>query len=339
MKQLTLIGPNKLEWQDQPEPKLSGPLGAIVRPLAVGVCDFDRAVVAGRYPALPFPIAVGHEIVAEVLELGAEVRNISLGMKVVLPLHINCGTCPSCQSKRTNSCSSRPTFSNYGLGALAGDWGGGMSDLLSLPYADAMAMPVPAGLSAAECAAVGCNLVDLHRTLVPHLSTFQNPRVLIVGGHAHNMGLYGIAIAQALGVDQIDFLDDAPHRLAAAEALGAQPILLSDIHSQKHYDIAIDCSGDVNRLTIALGHLGPDGVCTPVWPSLDDATIPAGAMFMHNARLIMGQPHARAHMDPVLALMANKKFSSTSIPTEILPWDSAAEAFGFGETKRIFVRD
>lgn len=340
MKQLTVVGPNKLEWLEKPEPRLSGPLGALVRPVAVGVCDFDRAVVTGRYPALPLPIAIGHEIVAEIVEVGSDVRDFTVGMKVVLPLHINCGTCPNCKSRRTNSCTSRPMFSNYGSGALAGDWGGGMSDLLSVPYVDAMALPVPAGLSAAECAAVGCNLVDLHRTLEPHLADFHNdPRVLIVGGHAHNMALYGVAIARALGVGRIDFLDDAPRRLAAAEALGARPTLLSEARPDDLYDIIVDCSGDVERLMIALGRLGPDGVCTPVWPNLGNATIPAGAMFTRNARLIMGQPHARAHMGPVLELMSLHKFLSTSIPTEILPWDSAAESFGFGETKRIFVRD
>ena len=339
MKQLTVVGPSRLEWLEVPEPRLSGPLGAIVRPVAVAVCDFDRAVVTGRYANLPLPIAIGHEIVAEVVEVGAEVRDIRVGMRVVLPLHINCGTCPSCNARRTNSCTSRPAFSNYGSGARAGDWGGGMSDLLSVPYADAMAAPVPAGLSAVDCAAVGCNLVDLHRTIAPHLADFPDPTVLIVGGRAHNMGLYGVVIARALGLERIDFLDDDPNVLSAAAALGARPVLLSDTRSSDLYPIVVDCSGIVDRLAVALGKLGPDGVCTPVWPTMGEATIPAGAMFMRNGRLVMGQPHARAHMDPVLDLMARGKFTSTSIPTEILPWDSAAEAFGYGETKRIFVRD
>ena len=214
-----------------------------------------------------------------------------------------------------------------------------MSDLLSVPYADAMALPVPTGLSAEECAATGCNLVDLHRTIAPYLTEFPDPSVLIVGGHAHNMALYGVVIAKALGIDRVDFLDDAPHRLAAAEALGARPVLLADTNLTDLYQIVVDCSGDVDRLAIALGGLGPDGVCTPVWPHIGSVTIPVGSMFMRNGRLVTGQPHARAHMDPVLALMAQGKFSSLSIPTEILPWESASESFGFSEVKRIFVRN
>ena len=339
MRQLTLTGERTLEWLEVPRPTLFGDTGAIVRPVAVAVCDFDRAVVAGRYPALPYPIAIGHEIVAEVVEIGSEVRDIEVGMRVALPLHISCGACPNCAARRTNSCSSRPPFSNYGLGLRAGDWGGGMSDFLSVPYADAMAVPVPQGLTAIDCAAIGCNLVDLHRTIAPHLATFPDPNVLIVGGAAHNMALYGIVMAQALGVQRISFLDDDPQRMAAAEALGARVVSLSEPAPRSGYNIVIDCSGEPERLAKALSCVGPDGVCTPVWPYAGSAVLPVGAMFLRNATLVTGQPHARANMDPVLQLMREGKISSTSIPVEILPWEDAPEKFGAGEIKRIFVRD
>lgn len=338
MRQLTVTGPNTLDWLDVPTPRLTSAVGAVVRPLAVSVCDFDRAVVTGRYPTLPLPIAIGHEVVGEVVEVGAEVQDIRIGMQVVLPLHISCGGCPSCGARRTNSCQSRPAFSNYGLGARAGDWGGGMSDLLSVPYADAMAVPLPDGLSAVDCAAVGCNLVDLHRTIAPHLAAYHDPTVLIVGGQAHNMALYGVVMARALGVERIDFLDDAPRRLAAAETLGARAIDLGDGRPGDLYPIVVDCSGEPERLAVALSLTGPDGVCTPVWPYAGSANLPVGSMFLRNATLITGQPHARANMEPVLELMRAGKLSSTSIPTEVMPWDSADKAFGFGEVKRIFSR-
>jgi alcohol dehydrogenase len=339
MRQLTLTGERTLEWLEVPKPELSSETAAIVRPVAVAVCDFDRAVVAGRYPALPLPIAVGHEIVAEVVEIGPEVRNIAIGMQVVLPLHINCGDCPNCAAHRTNSCTSRPTFSNYGLGSRAGDWGGGMSDYLAVPFADAMAVPVPDGLTAVDCAAVGCNLVDLYRAIAPHMTTFTDPTLLIVGGQAHNMALYGVVMAKALGVKQIAFLDDDAVRLGAAAALGATPITLSEPAPRDGYNIVVDCSGDPERLAIALSRVGPNGFCTPVWPYAGSAKLPVGAMFLHNATLVTGQPHARANMGPVIQLMRDGKIGSASIPVEILPWDDAPEKFGFGEIKRIFVRD
>lgn len=334
MQQLTLTAPKTLEWLDVPAPRLTSDKAAIVRPVAVGVCDFDRALVQGRYTALPYPIALGHEIVAEVVEIGASVQNIAIGMQVVLPLHTSCGACSKCSGGFTNSCLSRKPLSNYGLGTRGGDVGGGMSELLNVPYADAMAVPMPEGLTATECAAVGCNLVDLYRTLASHIAAAPDSRVLIVGGQAHNMALYGIAIARALGAQSIDFLDDNAARLADAQTMGARTMSeTSDL-----YPIVVDCSGEPERLALALSKTGPDGVCTPVWPYVGSHPLPVGAMFMRNVTLVTGQPHARALMVPVLQLMQERAINSESIPVEVLAWDSATEHFGFGERKRIFVR-
>lgn len=337
MRQLTLTDRGVVAWVEVPEPALSSAAAAIVRPVAVAVCDFDRGLVSGRYTALPYPIALGHEIVAEVIEVGSEVRTIARGMHIALPLHISCGTCAKCGAGFTNSCSSRPPLSNYGLGARGGDWGGGMSDLLAVPFADAMAVPVPAGLDKVACAAVGCNLVDLYRTIAPYLAEERHSEILIVGGHAHNMALYGVAMARALGVSNVSFMDDETDRLAAAEGLGAKAVQLGD--RRQLYPIVVDCSGDPERLALALSLVGPDGVCTPVWPYVGTANVPIGAMFLRNATLVTGQPHARSHMEPVLDLMQRTGLSSISIPVDVLPWEEAPEKFGVGETKRIFVRD
>jgi alcohol dehydrogenase len=150
------------------------------------------------------------------------------------------------------------------------------------------------------------------------------------------MALYGIAMARALGAGRISFMDDDASRLAAAEALGARPVQLND---RQLYPIVVDCSGDTERLALALSRVGPDGVCTPVWPFVGAANLPIGAMFLRNAKLVTGQPHARALMGPVLDLLRQARLSSTSIPVEVLPWEEAPAKFGFGETKRIFVRD
>lgn len=337
MRQLSLIDVDIVEWVEVADPVLDSPDAAIVRPVAVAVCDFDRGLVSGRYTALPLPIALGHEIVAEVVAVGSAVQRLAVGMQVILPLHISCGSCTKCCSGLTNSCTSRPPLSNYGLGTRGGNWGGGMSDLLAVPFADAMAVPLPAELDKTACAAVGCNLVDLYRTIAPYAEKPAALEILIVGGHAHNMGLYGIAMARALGVSQIDFFDDDDVRLADAERLGATPVRPGG--TPKLYPVVVDCSAMEERLALALASVAPDGVCTPVWPYAASMKLPVGAMFMRNATLITGQPHARALIDPVLALMTQCGLNSLSIPVEVLPWESAPTKFGRGDIKRIFVRD
>ena len=73
MQQLTMTADRQVEWWDVPAPALQGPGEALVRPLAVALCDLDQPMLRGEAP-IPGPIALGHEFVAEVAEVGDDVR-------------------------------------------------------------------------------------------------------------------------------------------------------------------------------------------------------------------------------------------------------------------------
>jgi len=49
-----------VRWRSVPRPVLSGPDGALVRPIAVATCDLDRAMMLGR-TIFPLPLHLGHE--------------------------------------------------------------------------------------------------------------------------------------------------------------------------------------------------------------------------------------------------------------------------------------
>src|SRR5262245_32287514 len=150
MRALTFLGPGKLEWREAPDPVLRGPKEAVVRPVASTTCDLDRALVAGRAP-LPGPFALGHECVAEVVEVGEGVRSLRPGQLVVVPWHICCGECDRCRAGLTASCRAVTPRAMYGT-PIGGDWGGLFSELVHVPFADAMLVPVPPGVPAATVA-------------------------------------------------------------------------------------------------------------------------------------------------------------------------------------------
>ena len=50
MQSLQFISPGRIEWHERPEPLLTGPGQAIVRPLAASICDIDRPVLTGNSP-------------------------------------------------------------------------------------------------------------------------------------------------------------------------------------------------------------------------------------------------------------------------------------------------
>ena len=99
MKELMVQGPGQLAWVEAPDPQLTTPGSALVRPIASASCDLDRRLIAGTTPFKP-PFALGHECVAEVLEVGSAVRNLHRGDLVSVPWKIACGACAQCLAGR-----------------------------------------------------------------------------------------------------------------------------------------------------------------------------------------------------------------------------------------------
>ena len=64
-------------------------------------------------------LALGHECVADVLEVGEQVRDIRPGQRVSVPFQISCGECAPCQRGRTASCSNVTPMATYQARHLA----------------------------------------------------------------------------------------------------------------------------------------------------------------------------------------------------------------------------
>ena len=100
MLQLTYTACDTLQWREAPEPALTSDGAALVRPRAVATCDLDALIIEGGSP-FPPPFPIGHECVAEVVEVGDAVTSIAPGELVSVPFQISCGTCRACLEGRS----------------------------------------------------------------------------------------------------------------------------------------------------------------------------------------------------------------------------------------------
>src|SRR4051812_49958433 len=91
MHQLMFEAAGEYAWRDAPDPEITAPGQAIVRPVAVACCDLDVAVAEGRLP-MPPGHAVGHEGVAEVVAGGGAGCGGRGGGRGVVAVSISCGT-------------------------------------------------------------------------------------------------------------------------------------------------------------------------------------------------------------------------------------------------------
>ncbi|MGL5100019.1 MAG: zinc-binding alcohol dehydrogenase family protein [Fusobacteriaceae bacterium] len=104
MKVLQVEQPGKIVLVEREIPKIEKSDDVIIKVKAVGICGSDMHIYHGTSPVATYPRVVGHEVVGEVIELGAEVSHLKKGDKVVLEPMIACGECYACKSNRPNAC-------------------------------------------------------------------------------------------------------------------------------------------------------------------------------------------------------------------------------------------
>jgi threonine dehydrogenase-like Zn-dependent dehydrogenase len=339
MQQLTFAGSGRLVWDDVPEPELSSGADALVRPVAVATCDLDAAVMTGRAP-LPGPFAFGHEFVADVISTGDAVATVRPGDRVIVPFQVSCGACDFCRRGLTASCATAGAGAAYGMAPIARrEWGGALSDCVRVPYADAMLVPLAAGLDPASVASVSDNVPDGWRAVAPPLARRPGEPVLVVGG-AGDVALYAVAVAVALESEQVDYVDVDPRRLAVAERLGARAIEKPvDGNRLGRYPITVDHSGDVAGLRSALRSTEPEGSCTSTAIYFAPETaLPLLEMYTRGVEFRTGRVNARAAIPHVLDLVEAGRLHPELVTSATVQWDDAPTALADLSAKTVIVR-
>ncbi len=160
MKAAVIHGPGIIKYDTVDDPKLKGPRDMILKVTATAICGSDLHIYSGGIPQ-PRPMTLGHEFMGIVEEVGAEVKNLKRGDRVVVPFPIACGHCFFCNHHVPGNCeNSNPE--NYGPegglmtekgGALFGytdlygGYDGGQAQYVRVPYADYGPRIVPDELS------------------------------------------------------------------------------------------------------------------------------------------------------------------------------------------------
>jgi alcohol dehydrogenase len=230
----------------------------------------------------------------------------------------------------------------YGLAPLAGEWGGALSDLVRVPFAEAMLMSVPQGLAPATLASLSDNLSDAYRTVGPYLVETPGRPVLVIGGAmAGSIGLYAVAIAKALQAGSIDYVDQDPARLELAQKLGARPIEVSNQSWPKRfgsYPLTVEASADPAGLATALRSTEAGGVCTSTAIYFTPVALPLLEMYTIGVTFKTSRVHSRATAPKVLELIQSGRLQPDLVTTDKATWEEAGEAFLTYKTKLIITR-
>ena len=359
MRQLYFVKKGKLEWREVSTPAISGELQAIVRPFAVAKCDLDDVFLFNniasnikigsilgqidtKYKSIfgnimkgPFPF--GHECVAEVVEIGNDVKSINIGDVVSVPFQISCGSCLNCSNGLTSVCEQTPPLSMYGFGKHL-QFGGAMSDDIKIPFADAMLLKIPECLDPIHFASLSDNIPDAYRHL-KDIETNPNQNVLIIAGKAKSVGVYALMIAKAMGVAVIDYVDKNRERLELAHKLNANNIFDSFKQINKKYDLVIDTSSTNKGLEHAFMFARNFGTVSSSGIHIRKANISLVEMYAKGVNFKIGLANARADAENILRLLKKTKIPFELATTILGDWGNAEEAFLTESTKVIVKRE
>ncbi len=217
MKALVYHGPNNKAWEEVPMPTLQADTDAIVRVDAVTICGTDLHILKGDVPAVTDGRILGHEAVGTVEEIGAGVKNLKPGDKVLVSCITACGSCRFCREGRYGQC----------LGG--GGWilghkiDGTQAEYVRVPFADNSTYPAPAGVSDEDLLMLADILPTGYEVGVLNGGIRPGDVVAVVG--AGPIGLAAIMGARLFSPSHIIAIDKADTRLEAAKQFGADIVV------------------------------------------------------------------------------------------------------------------
>lgn len=333
MRELTYVARRTVEWREVPDPVLASDRDAIVAPVAATPCDVDSAILAGHGPIEP-PFAIGHECVARVVDVGDAITQVAPGDLVVVPWAICCGDCDRCRAGLQTHCTSVPPLAMFGA-PIGGSWGGLFSDLVRVPWADAMLVPLPAGLDPVAMASASDNWSLSWRLVAPHLKARPGSRVLVIA--RGSIGLYVCDIARALGASDVLYVDPDPAHRKIAEGYGARTAeAIEPIHHG--FDLAIEATGRVDQLATALRSLVPEGFCESAGNHFRPGELPLLEMYFTGITMRIARDNVRAHLPDALELAQSGRVDPGRVVSDVIDWEQLPEALPEPHLKPVFVR-
>jgi threonine dehydrogenase-like Zn-dependent dehydrogenase len=222
---------------------------------------------------------------------------------------------------------------SFGLGATMGSLQGTQAEYALVPRANLVLRRVPDEVSDDVALFAGDVMgTGYHGVLESGLRAGEVAAVLGLGP----VGLCAVQVARLQGA-RVIAIDSVEQRLAVAESFGATPLNLAeqDVRAEVRklterrggVDVAIDAVGNPEVLDMAIRLARSCGRVQCLGVYAERGEIHLGLAWLKSLTVRGGQANVIAHLDPVLAMLADGQLDPTPLVTRHMPLDDAAEAY------------
>ncbi len=203
---------------------------------------------------IPVPMTVGHEFYGKIVEIGSEVKGLSVGQRVSGEGHLTCGLCRNCRAGKRHFCRNM-----LGVGV---NRPGCFAEYLSMPATNVLALPD-------HITGDQASILDPFGNATHCALAFDvvGEDVLITG--AGPIGIMAVAITRFIGARNVVITDVNDHRLELARKMGAtravnvkyQPIreIMEELGMTEGFDVGLEMSGNpmaLNDMVNTMNHGG-----------------------------------------------------------------------------------
>ncbi|MCC6230998.1 MAG: L-threonine 3-dehydrogenase [Verrucomicrobiales bacterium] len=242
--------------QDIPEPEI-GINDVLIKVHKTGICGTDLHIWkwdAWAQKTIPVPMAVGHEFVGEIVQVGANVHDFFPGQVVSGEGHVVCGRCRNCLAGRRHLCADTKGVGVNRPGAFA--------EYLALPMTNVWVHSPQVDRDVAS-------IFDPFGNAVHTALSFDllGEDVLVTG--AGPIGIMGAAVAKHAGARYVVITDVNPWRLELARKVGVTRAVnpreqtLKDVQRElgmkEGFDVGLEMSGNVHAFRDLVANMAHGG--------------------------------------------------------------------------------
>ena len=285
--------------------------GAIVKVLGCGLCGSD--IVKFREHISKDGTVLGHEIVAEIVEINSDTK-FKTGEKIVTSHHIPCGTCDYCRHGNVSMCKH---FKSTNIRP------GGFSEYvyLSEEHLQNVAHPMPKNLSEIEASfyePLGCCVRAVKRAKL-----MDGSKVLVVG-----LGSIGILMSQALKAYGMNVMgcDLIQERIERLQNLGIDAVDSRDLEQAELFDAVFMTSGADKAIDVALKTIKSGGTILVFSSTPHNTGYPNNEIYYRELTVLGSYSPAPVDLKDSLELLRTGKVNVKDLST-IYSLDDIQKAF------------
>lgn len=330
MKGVCFKSIGEIETLEMAEPEIEQPGDAILKVTMAGLCGSDLHVFHGREKGVDQGTVMGHEVVGEVVAVGADVGTLAVGDFAFAPFTTNCGDCYYCNCGLTARCTRGQLF-----GWRENDKGlhGCQSEFVRVPLADGTLKKKPPSLSDVSALLLADNFST--GFFCAEMAAITPEKTCVVIG-CGTVGLLSIIAAKHLGAEKLYAIDPVPERRKAAEDLGAKALdaneqsvnEIKNATDGRGADSVMELVGNPAAQRLAYQVMRPGGTmsvvgchCTP-----DFAFSPIDA-FDKNLTYRTGRCSARQYMEKLTDRVASGEFEIDAFVTHHFDVSNSVQAY------------